>query len=190
MGGFPSHIKPIVYGWPTGGQATFMKCQEQFARSPDVHRDFAIFIEGLLKAKVSKVHILAHSMGARMFSGAIHLLKDVFVHVDTSTGRHKLKHHTASLSEGPRTSLPLGSVVLLHLEADLDQFVKHDFAVSCPHQPAHPSFTSRAVRLPKGISVPHCDCWMPPAGDAAVVPKRVHVLRRARLRARSLRAGA
>merc|ERR1712070_1064835 len=105
-----------------------MKCQEQFARNTNVHRDFAVFIEKLLAAKVSKVHVLAHSMGARMFCGAIHLLQDVFTRVDTSNSWNTSRHSTARAALlGGQPSLPLGSVILLHPEADLKEFVAKDF---------------------------------------------------------------
>jgi hypothetical protein len=62
MANFPPHIKPIVYGWPTGPKSTFAAGIHQGAESPEVQRDFAVFVEGLLAARVAKVHIITHSM--------------------------------------------------------------------------------------------------------------------------------
>ena len=131
MGSFPAHVKPIVYGWPTGPQTTFAAGAKS-AQNKDVHCDFAAFVDGLRLQGVAQIHVVAHSMGARMFSHAIHLLKESVAPAEETRTR-RFQHRPRDEST---VQLPLGSIILLHPEADLNKFIAEDFAVMrrlCPN---------------------------------------------------------
>ena len=100
-----------------------------------MQRDFVVFVEGLLAAGVARLHIITHSMGNRMLLNAIHLLQHVFTPERSATRRAPSPESASGdatyggasprvASGSPRT-LPLGSVILLHPEADLDKCERH-----------------------------------------------------------------
>ena len=131
------------------------------ANDAAVQRDFVVFVEGLLAAGVARLHIIAHSMGNRMLLGAVHLLRHVFtpersaacrtssqapVGGDGTHGGDRPAAAAAAASDASSRTLPLGSVILLHPEADLDKCAAGSFfASSCrpasypPHLPLPPS---------------------------------------------------
>ena len=112
------------------------------ANDTAVQRDFVVFVEGLLAAGVARLHIIAHSMGNRMLLGAVHLLSHVFTSEQSAASR--APSQAPAVAASSRT-LPLGSVILLHPEADLDKCAAGSFA-------AFPS--SRSASYP-----PHlCHC--------------------------------
>ena len=120
------------------------------ANDAAVQRDFVVFVEGLLAAGVARLHIIAHSMGNRMLLGAVHSLRHVFTPERSAASR--------ALSQAPAVAassrtLPLGSVILLHPEADLDKCAAGSFSISAcrpasypPHLPPPPSVIHRGHR--------------------------------------------
>lgn len=62
---FPSHIKPFVFHWPSGNIPSYFLAKK-IAESPKMRQDFTTFVKGLLEAGFVQMHILAHSMGARV----------------------------------------------------------------------------------------------------------------------------
>ena len=109
------------------------------ANDAAVQRDFVVFVEGLLAAGVARLHIIAHSMGNRMLLGAVHSLRHVFTPERSAASR--------ALSQAPAVAassrtLPLGSVILLHPEADLDKCAAGSFSISACRPASYPPHLS------------------------------------------------
>ena len=135
------------------------------ANDAAVQRDFVVFVEGLLAAGVARLHIIAHSMGNRMLLGAVHSLRHVFTPERSASrgapsqarspvggdGTHGGDRPAAAAAAAASSrTLPLGSVILLHPEADLDKCAAGSFSISAcrpasypPHLPPPPSVIHR-----------------------------------------------
>lgn len=123
MGGFPPHIKPLLYGWPSGLKIPpwYMEAARS-SESEAVHNDFRVFLEGLRAAGIAKVHILAHSMGGRLLCSSFASVKHLFAPVATK------RRASTGAPEGTSKGMQLASVILLHPETGLDEFVASQFA--------------------------------------------------------------
>ena len=140
------------------------------ANDAAVQRDFVVFVEGLLAAGVARLHIIAHSMGNRLLLGAVHSLRHVLTPEQSAApsrapvggdGTHSgdtLAASAAAAAAALRT-LRLGSVILLHPEADLDRCAAGSlsplFLVPTRTYPPHLPLPSSEAR-PAASSQPHC----------------------------------
>eukprot|EP00736_Rhodelphis_marinus_P004603 Rmarinus@m.7246 len=75
-GQFPSYIKPFIYCWPAANNPLLYVCASNSAADRDCHRDLAKYLHALAAAGVRHLHIMCHSMGARLFLRAFATVKD------------------------------------------------------------------------------------------------------------------
>ncbi|KAJ3309305.1 hypothetical protein HDV04_006247 [Boothiomyces sp. JEL0838] len=69
LGTIPSYLKPFVFGWP-GGNLVGVRKAVRVAQSQQVTDDFIKFIQELTRAGFTKIHLICHSMGARVVNAA------------------------------------------------------------------------------------------------------------------------
>ena len=74
LAGCPSHLKPVVFNWPCGGLFTYDKARDSGCQSTETRAAFVELLRSLANSGIRKVHILAHSMGARVLC---HSLRDI-----------------------------------------------------------------------------------------------------------------
>eukprot|EP00873_Tetraselmis_striata_P037052 jgi/Tetstr1/457316/TSEL_043920.t1 len=133
---FPSHIKPVVFSWPTGKLAAYPWAQTKGAENDNVARSLREFIESLAAAGVRDFHFQTHSMGARMLMHALPFIQSLF-HDSTpdkkTTFRSQFSGPTdanpsdVNLNIEPSDfdgQLRLVNVILMNPEYGLHQFVK------------------------------------------------------------------
>jgi esterase/lipase superfamily enzyme len=65
LGNLPAKVKPLIFGWP-GGSLFLYKKAIQHAECERTVSDFLKVISELIEAGISRIHILCHSMGARV----------------------------------------------------------------------------------------------------------------------------
>ncbi|KAG9069611.1 hypothetical protein KI688_010515 [Linnemannia hyalina] len=154
LGEFPAYIKPFVFSWPSSTTMGYFTAKS-VGCSDDVANDLRQFIIDLREAGFRRVHILAHSMGARIVLSA--LRKDYFDGVlaerevvdpeqsiisneDSKThlqGRKSVKYrdrprqrtrsgHSLTEEEDVGT-IQLATFTLLNPDADLDTFLEEDY---------------------------------------------------------------
>ncbi|KAF9897757.1 hypothetical protein BX616_005041, partial [Lobosporangium transversale] len=70
LGEFPPYIKPFVFNWPSSTTLGYFTANA-VGCSDVVAKDLRQFIEDLREAGFRRVHILAHSMGARIVLSAL-----------------------------------------------------------------------------------------------------------------------
>ncbi|KAF9436165.1 hypothetical protein BGZ76_004668 [Entomortierella beljakovae] len=70
LGEFPPYIKPFVFSWPSSVTLGYFTAKS-VGCSDNVAMDLQQFIKDLYEAGFNRVHILAHSMGARIVLSAI-----------------------------------------------------------------------------------------------------------------------
>ena len=117
LGNFPDYIHSFIFGWPPGQILTF-PLSLQFADSDELCIRFKQFVSGLiLSGQYSCVHLLGHSMGARVLLNVVRTFDELFV---------PIAEMETYLS---KDRIPLGSVTLSNGEADLGKFVSKDYDV-------------------------------------------------------------
>ncbi|KAF9180981.1 hypothetical protein BGZ51_005768 [Haplosporangium sp. Z 767] len=70
LGEFPPYIKPFVFSWPSSTTMGYFNAKK-VGCSDDVAKDLRQLIADLREAGFQRVHILAHSMGARIVLSAL-----------------------------------------------------------------------------------------------------------------------
>ncbi|KAF9572987.1 hypothetical protein EC968_009192 [Mortierella alpina] len=70
LGEFPPYIKPFVFSWPSSVTMGYFTAKS-VGCSDDVAKDLQQFIADLREAGYQRVHVLAHSMGARIVLSAL-----------------------------------------------------------------------------------------------------------------------
>ncbi|KAG0249434.1 hypothetical protein BG011_009317 [Mortierella polycephala] len=70
LGEFPPYIKPFVFNWPSSTTMGYFNAKK-VGCSDDVAKDLRQLIADLREAGFQRVHILAHSMGARIVLSAL-----------------------------------------------------------------------------------------------------------------------
>jgi len=133
LGDFPPHLKPFVFGWPAGRELTYFQAKnfiEGEASGPIV-ADFVRFVQSLVHAGVHQIHILAHSMGARLVFSALealspHLIPAEKTHKSGSVRSRGTRQSAASSSASLKVKL--STVVLMNPDASLQRFLDHDYA--------------------------------------------------------------
>ena len=135
------------------------------ANNAAVQRDFVVFVEGLLAAGVARLHIIAHSMGNRLLLGAIHSLRHVLTPEQsgapsqapvggdgTHSGDTPAAAAAAAAAAATTTALRtlrLGSVILLHPEADLDRCAAGSLSPLLLCRPAHTQLPTASATATK-----------------------------------------
>lgn len=115
---FPSHIKPFVFHWPSGNIPSYFMAKK-IAESEQMRHDFTTFVKGLLEAGFVQMHILAHSMGARVLLNAFEGFHDL---LSVAAGsRSSMK----SSEEKQANTMTLNSLTLLHPDYSLNRFISN-----------------------------------------------------------------
>ncbi|KAF9975775.1 hypothetical protein BGZ73_000446 [Actinomortierella ambigua] len=70
LGEFPPYVKPFVFSWPSSVTLGYFHALK-VGCSDAIAKDFRQFIQDLRASGFQRVHILAHSMGARVFLAAL-----------------------------------------------------------------------------------------------------------------------
>jgi len=78
LGQFPPYLKPFVFNWPSSTNPFLYWCAHSVASDNDVHRDMMRFLISLREAGIRQLHIMCHSMGARIFLRSFAHLKNLF----------------------------------------------------------------------------------------------------------------
>jgi len=124
------HVKPFVFGWPCGSSLLSFPTVAHFANtSTETHEALASFVASLAAAGIRRLHVFAHSMGARLFCNSLPALRRHFIETEDE--------QKTSEEGGPRTSsdgvddetprLTLCTCTLLHPEHDLQSFIQRDY---------------------------------------------------------------
>ncbi|KAG0197810.1 hypothetical protein BGX33_000304 [Mortierella sp. NVP41] len=154
LGEFPAYIKPFVFSWPSSTTLGYFTAKT-IGCSDNVANDLRQFILDLKEAGFRRVHILAHSMGARIVLSA--LRKDYFdtvlaerevVEPESSTisnlgsktqlqrrisvkyrDRPRQQSRSGSSLAGDEhlSTIQLATFTLLNPDADLDIFLEEDY---------------------------------------------------------------
>ena len=116
------HVKPFIFGWPCGSSPLSFPQVAKFAStSKETHEALATFFQSLAAAGIQRVHVFAHSMGARLFCSALPKVLPLFKPLED--------HPTSSSSHegGGAPQLKLSTLTLLHPEHDLHTFIERDY---------------------------------------------------------------
>lgn len=162
LGEFPAYIKPFVFSWPSSTTMGYFTAKS-VGCSDNVANDLRQFIIDLKEAGFRRVHILAHSMGARIVLSAFRkgyfdgvLAEREVVDPEPSIisnegskthlqGRMSVKYRDRprqrtmsghSLTEEEVGTIQLATFTLLNPDADLDIFLEEDYwtlTKYCPH---------------------------------------------------------
>jgi esterase/lipase superfamily enzyme len=106
-----SHLTPpetsFVFGWPTGTVLSYFQATGQGASGATTSKMFAAFLRELAESGIRQVHILAHSMGAKVLLSALDEMKSVFC--------------------GGEGALSLSTCVLMNPDSFLDEFKESQY---------------------------------------------------------------
>ncbi|KAG3080924.1 hypothetical protein PI124_g19289 [Phytophthora idaei] len=116
LGDFPSYIHPFVFSWPSGGVLAYFQAKGVGSESDRTADDFILFLKSLIDAGYTKLNIIAHSMGARVFFNSLNkgLLEEVFL----STGSHTNIHRSTK-------KLELSTLTFCNPDYDRNDFVQY-----------------------------------------------------------------
>ncbi|KAG0063865.1 hypothetical protein BGZ90_002471 [Linnemannia elongata] len=154
LGEFPAYIKPFVFSWPSSTTMGYFTAKS-VGCSDNVANDLRQFIIDLKEAGFRRVHILAHSMGARIVLSALRkgyfdgvLAEREVVDAEPSIisnegskthlqGRMSVKYRDrprertrsghSLMEEEDVGTIQLASFTLLNPDADLDIFLEEDY---------------------------------------------------------------
>jgi len=113
LGDFPGHIKPFVFSWPTGGMFNYFEAVALGCTSETTVKDFTQMVSDLRGAGVTRLHILTHSMGARLVLAALPNLLKIMQPVESTAGG--------------QDTIRLATCVLISPDAKQESFLAHDF---------------------------------------------------------------
>ncbi|KAI9916656.1 hypothetical protein PsorP6_018015 [Peronosclerospora sorghi] len=113
LGDFPSWIHPFVFSWPSGSVLAYFQAKAVGSESARTSHDFVECLQSLPDAGYTKVNLIAHSVGARVFFSA--LKRGVLDHVFLVRG---------SGSTRPPHTLKLAMFTLCHPDDERTDFVQ------------------------------------------------------------------
>eukprot|EP01062_Namystynia_karyoxenos_P049550 TRINITY_DN37984_c0_g1_i1.p2 TRINITY_DN37984_c0_g1~~TRINITY_DN37984_c0_g1_i1.p2 ORF type:complete len:370 (+),score=134.60 TRINITY_DN37984_c0_g1_i1:1300-2409(+) len=122
LGDFPTYVRPFVYGWPGGRELTFFQALRDGACAPATAAAFCTFLRGLHGAGFRRLHVFAHSMGARCFLSCFEVAQELFTVIE-GVGAPADSGGAAR----PGGLLQLRTATLLNPEADLETFCGQDY---------------------------------------------------------------
>jgi esterase/lipase superfamily enzyme len=119
LGGLGSSIKPFVYKWPGGTLVDYYKAKA-ISKSQQTKDDLIRFFQDLGKAGFHKIHILSHSMGARLVVNSATEFERVFQPIQAQFNSSTTLHQH-------RDRMKLASVTFLNPETPLTSFKEFHF---------------------------------------------------------------
>jgi hypothetical protein len=114
LGGLSSKIIPFVYKWPGGVLYDYWKAI-QITAQEETTRDFIGFLEQLSANGFKNIHLLCHSMGARIITNALPKFDSVF-----QASRNEMDSLNNSNTRGMKAKLI--SMTFLNPETPLEEF--------------------------------------------------------------------
>lgn len=122
---FPPHIKPFVFHWPSGNVPSYFLAR-RVAESDLMRQHFTKFVKGLMEAGFKSLHVLAHSMGARVLFNGFEGCQKLFWDTDYNISRTELSSSNSYGENIPnqRGKIRFSSLTLLHPDYPLANFVK------------------------------------------------------------------
>eukprot|EP01069_Polyplicarium_translucidae_P001447 Polyplicarium_translucidae@DN1664_c0_g2_i2.p1 len=114
----PPYIKPFVFSWEGGSSPFHFRFGSRQTRRRTVAASFAHFLETMRAIGCTRLHLIAHSLGARLMLNGLRL----------AAGRDLFKLCDENDERGSLSKLRLLSVTLLHPDYNLQEFVKRDYA--------------------------------------------------------------
>jgi len=125
LGAFTAHIKPFIFAWPNGRELSH-PIATKLCVSQEMGLHLASFFESVLDAGVVHIHVLAHSMGARLLLTALPEVVKVL----------------------SARSVKLASCIFLNADHPLERFVHTDYALlraHCHHITIYADVNDRAL---------------------------------------------
>ncbi|KAL8015829.1 putative alpha/Beta hydrolase [Plasmopara halstedii] len=116
LGDFPSYIHPFVFSWPSGGVLAFFQAKEVGSEGERTAHDFILFLQSLIDAGYTKLNIIAHSMGARVFFSSLNkgLFDRVFLPAESDVN-----------ADVTPKRMRLSTLTLCNPDYDRNEFVKY-----------------------------------------------------------------
>lgn len=71
LGGFPNQIKPFMFLWPAGTKIWHYHRARRASEHYLCQRGLVLFLRSLAQRGIKSIHILAHSMGSRLFLNSL-----------------------------------------------------------------------------------------------------------------------
>jgi esterase/lipase superfamily enzyme len=121
LGNMPFKIKPVIFGWP-GGTLVFYGQAIKVASAESTALDFIQVIRELGIAGIKKVHIVCHSMGARIVTHASHHFQEVFSSQSHAPNVRSVIAECEQIELDRPGLLELASVTFLNPETSLNEF--------------------------------------------------------------------
>eukprot|EP00996_Jenningsia_fusiforme_P000954 NODE_186_length_2825_cov_44.540706_g169_i0.p1 GENE.NODE_186_length_2825_cov_44.540706_g169_i0~~NODE_186_length_2825_cov_44.540706_g169_i0.p1 ORF type:complete len:821 (+),score=136.77 NODE_186_length_2825_cov_44.540706_g169_i0:111-2465(+) len=119
----PSNIKPICFSYPAGSALSYYSAQ-RVGMSDETANALEALVYGLVHSGVERVHILAHSMGARVLFAALGKLRNHFtLESDVLSTGHNDDQAKAQLA----------TVALLNPDYSKNGFIEDVFPLLCQH---------------------------------------------------------
>ncbi|EZG67806.1 putative transmembrane protein [Gregarina niphandrodes] len=118
LGGFPNKIKPFMFLWPAGTEVWHYYQARRASHHYLCQRALIMFLKSLANNRVKNVHILAHSMGSRLFLNSLKYANKEKLFIENYAKNESIDDSSTS---SPR--LNLLNLVFLHPEHYLDDFV-------------------------------------------------------------------
>ncbi|TMW62036.1 hypothetical protein Poli38472_009529 [Pythium oligandrum] len=128
LGDFPTSIHPFIFSWPSGGSLAYFQARTVGSESDRTAQDFRTFLRSLVDAGYTTIHIIAHSMGARVYFHALnlHYLDDVFEIIHTNpTPREVDTRDYQPPTEPVSKRARLATLTFANADYDLKDFVKY-----------------------------------------------------------------
>eukprot|EP00892_Ulva_mutabilis_P003595 jgi/Ulvmu1/1607/UM111_0036.1 len=120
LGSFPASLMPTIFGWPCTRHVAY-PMGHKVVKSEFVRNKFDAALQCLKADGCSRVHILAHSMGARVLAGVSQRLADIFAPSPNATEPRR----SSVAPQHPYEEFALGSVIMLSPDMDLGEFAGH-----------------------------------------------------------------
>jgi len=140
------HIKPFVFAWPCGvSTLSFPEVSKLAQSSTELHDALTDVVVSLAAAGIRRLHVFAHSMGARLMCSAVRQNARLRQHLiplrDGASPPQSVRHGDGAVASGglPAPDQPkrleLSTCTLLHPEHDLHAFVEQDYEPLRAHCP-------------------------------------------------------
>lgn len=131
LGDFPNHLVPFVFGWPASRSVCYFRAKDALSERRLID-DFVTFLRNIATSH-QRIHIIAHSMGAKLLFNALpRLAQDVF----------------ASIHDKEARGVSLETVILLNPDSGLREFIEYEFDAlveMCDHITLYADHTDGAL---------------------------------------------
>lgn len=88
LGAFPNRVKPFMYLWPAGTQVWHYYQARRASQHPLCQKGLVTFLRSLHQHGVKYIHVLAHSMGSRLFLKSLKYATQYVTHMSVCVCLH------------------------------------------------------------------------------------------------------